>query len=132
MSDSKSKARPLSPHLQIYRPMLSMMMSIMHRITGLTLALGMIGLVWWFTAASISDDYFNSVSGFLNNWFGKLVLFGFTWVVMHHMLGGLRYLTWDTGRGFQLKTVEWMVRANLIGSVLLTILIWAIAYGVRT
>ncbi len=132
MSDSKSKARPLSPHLQIYRPMLSMMMSIMHRITGLTLALGMIGLVWWFTAASISDDYFNSVSDFLNNWFGKLVLFGFTWVVMHHMLGGLRYLTWDTGRGFQLKTVEWMVRANLIGSVLLTILIWAIAYGVRT
>jgi succinate dehydrogenase / fumarate reductase, cytochrome b subunit len=132
MSDSKSKARPLSPHLQIYRPMLSMMMSIMHRITGLTLALGMIGLVWWFTAASISDDYFNSVSGFLNNWFGKLILFGFTWVVMHHMLGGLRYLTWDTGRGFQLKTVEWMVRANLIGSVLLTILIWAIAYGVRT
>jgi succinate dehydrogenase / fumarate reductase, cytochrome b subunit len=132
MSDSKTKARPLSPHLQIYRPMLSMMMSIMHRITGITLAVGMIGLVWWFTAAAISDDYFNSVSGFLNNWFGKLVLFGFTWVVMHHMLGGLRYLTWDTGHGFQLKTVEWMVRANLIGSVLLTILIWAIAYGVRT
>lgn len=131
MSDSKSKARPLSPHLQIYRPMLSMYMSIMHRITGVVLAVGMIGLVWWLTAASISDSYFALVQGFLSHWFGRLVLFGFTWALMHHMLGGLRHFIWDTGRGFELKTVEWLVRANLIGSVLLTILIWAIGYGVR-
>lgn len=131
MSDSKSKARPLSPHLQIYRPMLSMYMSIMHRITGVVLAVGMIGLVWWLTAASISDSYFDLVQGFLSHWFGRLVLFGFTWALMHHMLGGLRHFIWDTGRGFELKTVEWLVRANLIGSVLLTILIWAIGYGVR-
>ncbi len=131
MSDSKSKARPLSPHLQIYRPMLSMYMSIMHRITGVVLAVGMIGLVWWLTAASISDSYFALVQGFLSHWFGRLVLFGFTWALMHHMLGGLRHFIWDTGRGFELKTVEWLVRANLIGSVLLTILIWTIGYGVR-
>ena len=131
MSDSKLKARPLSPHLQIYRPMLSMTMSIMHRITGVGLAVGMIGLVWWFTAASISDSYFNFVQGFFYHWFGRLVLFGFTWALMHHMLGGLRHFIWDTGRGFELKTVEWLVRGNLIGSVLLTILIWVIGYGVR-
>jgi succinate dehydrogenase / fumarate reductase, cytochrome b subunit len=131
MSDSKPKARPLSPHLQIYRPMLSMTMSIMHRITGVALAVGMIGLVWWFTAASISDSYFDLVQGFFYHWFGRLVLFGFTWALMHHMLGGLRHFIWDTGRGFELKTVEWLVRANIIGSVLLTILIWVISYGVR-
>ena len=131
MSDPKAHARPLSPHLQIYRPMLSMTMSIMHRITGVGLAVGMIGLVWWFTAASISDSYFNFVQGFFYHWFGRLVLFGFTWALMHHMLGGLRHFIWDTGRGFELKTVEWLVRGNLIGSVLLTILIWVIGYGVR-
>ena len=131
MSDSKPKARPLSPHLQIYRPMLSMTMSIMHRITGVVLAVGMIGLVWWFTAASVSDSYFGLVQAFFYHWFGRLVLFGFTWALMHHMLGGLRHFVWDTGRGFELKTVEWLVRANVIGSVLLTVLIWAIVYGVR-
>ena len=123
--------RPLSPHLQVYRPMLSMMMSIMHRITGVALAFGFILLVWWFTAASTSDDYFNFVNGFFAHWFGRLVLFGFTWALMHHMLGGLRHFIWDMGRGFALNKVEWLVRANLIGSVLLTILIWLIAYGVR-
>jgi succinate dehydrogenase / fumarate reductase, cytochrome b subunit len=132
MSDSKPKARPLSPHLQIYRPMLSMTMSIMHRITGVVLAVGMIGLVWWLTAASLSDGSFEFVQSLISHWFGQLVLFGFTWALMHHMLGGLRHFIWDTGRGFELKTVEWLVRANLIGSVLLTILIWVIAYGVRT
>ncbi len=131
MSDSKLKARPLSPHVQIYRPMLSMTMSIMHRITGVALAVGMVGLVLWFTAASISDSYFSLVQGFFNHWFGRLVLFSFTWALMHHMLGGLRHFIWDTGRGFELKTVELLVRANLIGSVLLTILIWVIGYGVR-
>jgi succinate dehydrogenase / fumarate reductase, cytochrome b subunit len=132
MSGSKLKARPLSPHLQIYRPMLSMTMSIMHRITGVALAIGMIGLVWWFIAASISDSYFGLVQGFFHHWFGRLILFGFTWTLMHHMLGGLRHFIWDTGRGFELKTVEWLVRANLIGSVLLTVLIWMIGYGVRS
>jgi succinate dehydrogenase / fumarate reductase cytochrome b subunit len=123
--------RPLSPHLQIYRPMLSMTMSIMHRITGVALAAGFILLVWWFVAASISDDYFSFVNAIFAHWFGRLVMFGFTWALMHHMLGGLRHFVWDTGRGFALKNVEWLVRANLIGSILLAILIWVIGYGVR-
>jgi succinate dehydrogenase / fumarate reductase, cytochrome b subunit len=131
MMQQKPVERPLSPHLQIYRPMLSMMMSIMHRITGVALSAGIILLVWWFTAASISDDYFNLVNGFFAHWFGRLVLFGFTWALMHHMLGGLRHFIWDTGHGFALNKVEWLVRANLIGSILLAVLIWIIGYGVR-
>jgi succinate dehydrogenase / fumarate reductase cytochrome b subunit len=130
MANDKSAARPLSPHLQIYKPMLTMMMSIMHRITGIGLYLGIILLVWWFTAASISDSYFDFVQGFFGHWFGRLVLFGLSWALMHHALGGLRHLLWDTGRGYDLKVVEWLARANLAGSIVLTLLLWIIGYGV--
>jgi succinate dehydrogenase / fumarate reductase, cytochrome b subunit len=131
MSGSKPKARPLSPHLQIYRPMLSMTMSILHRITGVALAIGMLGMVWWLSAAATSDSYFASVQSFFYHWFGRLVLFGVSWALLHHMLGGFRHFIWDTGHGFGLKNVEWMVRINIIGSLVLTVLIWFIAYGVR-
>jgi succinate dehydrogenase / fumarate reductase cytochrome b subunit len=130
MANDKSAARPLSPHLQIYRPMLTMMMSIIHRITGIGLYFGIILLVWWLTAASISDGYFDFVQGFFGHWFGRLVLFGFTWALIHHALGGLRHLLWDTGRGFDLNLIEWLARANLAGSIVLTLLLWAVGYGV--
>ena len=130
MANDKSAARPLSPHLQIYKPMLTMMMSIMHRITGVGLYFGIILLVWWLTAASISDSYFDFVQGVFAHWLGRLVLFGFTWALMHHALGGLRHLLWDTGRGYDLKVVEWLARANLAGSIVLTLLLWIIGYGV--
>ena len=130
MANDKSAARPLSPHLQIYRPMLTMMMSIVHRITGLGLYFGIVLLVWWLTAASISDGYFDFVQGFFGHWFGRLVLFGFTWALIHHALGGLRHLLWDTGRGFDLNVIEWLARANLAGSIVLTLLLWIIGYGV--
>ena len=130
MANDKSAARPLSPHLQIYKPMLTMMMSIMHRITGMGLYFGIILLAWWLTAASISDSYFDFVQGFFGHWFGRLLLFGFTWALIHHALGGLRHLLWDTGRGFDLNVVEWLARANLAGSIILTLLLWIIGYGV--
>ena len=130
MVERNLSSRPLSPHLQIYKPMLTMMMSIMHRITGIGLYFGIILLVWWLTAASISDSYFDFVQGVFAHWFGRLVLFGFTWALMHHALGGLRHLLWDTGRGFGLKVVEWLARANLAGSIALTLLVWIIGYGV--
>ena len=130
MANDKSAVRPLSPHLQIYKPMLIMMMSIMHRITGMGLYFGIILLAWWLTAASISDSYFDFVQGFFGHWFGRLLLFGFTWALIHHALGGLRHLLWDTGRGFDLNVVEWLARANLAGSIILTLLLWLIGYGV--
>lgn len=132
MIDHKPSERPLSPHLQIYRPMLTMMMSIMHRITGMALYFGMVLLVWWLTAAAVSDSYFNLVQAVFSHWFGRLVLFGFTWALLHHALGGLRHLLWDTGRGFDLKHVEWLARANLAGSIILTVVLWVIGYGVMT
>ena len=130
MVERNLSSRPLSPHLQIYKPMLTMTMSILHRITGVGLYFGIILLVWWLSAASISDSYFDLVQGFFGHWFGRLVLFGLTWALMHHALGGLRHLLWDTGRGFDLKVVEWLARANLAGSIVLTLLIWIIGYGV--
>ncbi|MBK8770590.1 MAG: succinate dehydrogenase, cytochrome b556 subunit [Rhizobiales bacterium] len=126
-----SPQRPLSPHLQIYRPMLSMTMSIAHRATGIALYGGSILVVWWFAAAAQSDSYFDLVQAFFNHWFGRIVLFGFSWALIHHALGGIRHFIWDMGQGFKLSTVEWMVRANLIGSIVLTILLWAVAYGVK-
>jgi succinate dehydrogenase / fumarate reductase, cytochrome b subunit len=131
MAQLKSDTRPLSPHLQIYRPMLSMMMSITHRITGAALFFGMVLLVWWLFSASYSDSYFDLVQAFFGHWFGRLVMFGFTWALVHHLLGGIRHFIWDAGKGFELATVERMVRANLIGSIVLTVLIWVIGYGVR-
>jgi succinate dehydrogenase / fumarate reductase, cytochrome b subunit len=130
MAQPKSQNRPLSPHLQVYRPMLSMMMSIMHRITGAALFFGTILLVWWLSAAAHSDHYFEFVQGFWGHWFGRLLLFGFTWALIHHALGGLRHFIWDTGKGFELVTVENLVRANLIGSIVLTVVLWIIGYGV--
>lgn len=131
MPPPKQAERPLSPHLQIYKPMLTMMMSIFHRLTGVALCFGVVLVVWWLTAAATSDAYFAMVQGFFGHWFGRLVLFGFTWALVHHMLGGLRHLIWDTGRGFGLATVEIMAWANLVGSIAITILLWIVGCGVK-
>lgn len=111
--------------------MLSMMMSIMHRITGVALYFGSLLIVWWLAAAAHSDAYFDLVQNFFGHWFGRLILFGFTWALIHHALGGIRHFIWDVGKGFELVTVEWSARANLIGSIVLTVLLWFIAYGVK-
>ena len=132
MANHKTVVRPLSPHLQIYRPMLTMMMSIMHRITGIILYSGMILLVAWLVAASSSEAGFGVMQSLFGHWLGKIVLLGFTWALLHHMLGGLRHLLWDTGRGYELPVVEWLARANLAGSILLTIAVWVISSGVLT
>jgi succinate dehydrogenase / fumarate reductase cytochrome b subunit len=130
MAEAKTE-RPLSPHLQIYRPMLTMMMSIVHRITGVGLALGMLFLVWWLSAASETDSYFAFVQGLYGSIVGRILLLGFSWALIHHALGGLRHLLWDTGRGFDLKLIEWLARGNLAGSIILTVALWLLAYWVR-
>lgn len=130
-SSSSQDQRPLSPHLQVYKPMLTTAMSIMHRITGVVLYFGSFLIVWWLVAAASGASYFSMVDGFFGSWFGRLILFGYTWTLIHHAIGGVRHLIWDTGRGFELAAVEWMARANLAGSVGLTILLWIIGYSVR-
>jgi succinate dehydrogenase / fumarate reductase cytochrome b subunit len=123
--------RPLSPHLQIFRPMFTMMMSIVHRITGAALYFGSVLIVWWLTAASMGVDYFSFVQGIFASWPGQIVLFGLTWALLHHFLGGIRHLVWDTGHGFELATVEIVARLTLAGSILLTVAIWVIAYATK-
>ena len=130
MADSKTQTqRPLSPHLQIYRPMLTMMMSIVHRLTGAALYFGTLLVVWWLVALASGPDYFAYVQDIAGSWFGRLVLFGYTWALVHHAIGGMRHLIWDTGRGFDLELVEWMARLNLAGSAVITVVIWIIGYS---
>jgi succinate dehydrogenase / fumarate reductase cytochrome b subunit len=128
MAETKIPARPLSPHLQIYRPMLTMMMSIVHRITGAGLYFGMLILAWWLLAIASGPAAYGKFQWFMESFIGRLMLFGFTWALLHHMLGGIRHLIWDTGRGFGPVEREWLTVATLVGSVGLTILIWIIGY----
>ena len=131
MSSNVRSSRPLSPHLQIYKPIPTMVMSIVHRITGVALYFGTLVVAWWLIAASTSESYFDFVQTFIGTWFGRLILFGFTWALMHHMLGGIRHLIWDTGRLFDKHVSTKLAWANLGGSIVLTILIWIAGYAVR-
>jgi succinate dehydrogenase / fumarate reductase cytochrome b subunit len=123
--------RPLSPHLQIYSPLINMVMSIVHRITGGALYFGTLLLAWWLLAAASGPEHFETANWFFGTIIGKLVLFGYTWALIHHALGGIRHLIWDTGRGFDLKTVDILCWGTIIGSVALTLLVWVIALSVR-
>ena len=125
------RPRPVSPHLQIYRFMLTYVMSGLHRITGFVLYFGFALIAWWLLAAASGPNAYAVFEWFTGSIIGEIVLLGYTWALIHHALGGIRHLIWDTGRGFDLKTVEWMARANLAGSIILTLLLWSIGYGVR-
>ena len=120
--------RPLSPHLQIFRLMFTMLMSIVHRLTGMALYFGSILLVWWLTAAATGPNYFDFVQDIFGSWPGLIVLIGLSWALLHHFLGGIRHLIWDTGHGLKLPTVELLARLTLAGSILLTTGLWALAY----
>lgn len=131
MSSNAKSNRPLSPHLSIYKPIPTMVMSIVHRITGVALYLGTLLVAWWLIAAASGPDYFDFVQTYLGAWFGRLILFGFTWALMHHMIGGVRHLIWDTGALFDKNTSTKLAYATLILSVILTLVVWAIGYAVR-
>ena len=127
MADARAPIkRPLSPHLQIYRLTLSMIMSGVHRITGLALCAGMILLTWWLLATAAGQNSYGTFAAFASSWIGRLILFGFSWALLHHLIGGLRYLIWDLGYGLGAEEREWLVRANIIGSIVVTVLLWAI------
>lgn len=122
------RPRPLSPHLQIYKPMLTMVMSIVHRITGATLYFGMLLLAWWLIAAASGPNAYAGFEWFMGSVFGQLLLFGYTWALIHHMLGGIRHLIWDTVHGFEPAEREMLTLATLIGSVTLTLILWVVGY----
>jgi len=129
MAETKAPvARPLSPHLQIYRPMLTMMMSIVHRVTGFGLYFGTLILAWWLIAAGSGPNAYAKFQWFAGSLIGRIILLGYTWAVVHHMLGGIRHLIWDTGRGLGPTEREWLAAANLFGSIGLTVVIWIVGF----
>ena len=121
-------ARPLSPHIQIYRWTLTMMLSILHRATGVALYAGTALLAWWLLAAATGPDAYAIVQDVSSAWYGRLVLFGYTWALFHHMFGGIRHFIWDTGRGFDLKHVEILARITAFTPPVLTLGVWVAAY----
>jgi succinate dehydrogenase / fumarate reductase cytochrome b subunit len=128
---TKDTERPLSPHLQIYRQSITMLMSIVHRMTGAALYVGTLLLAWWLFAVAQGERYYTYVSDLLGHPLGKLILVGYTWALIHHMFGGIRHLYWDTGRGFDLRSINRLAWMTLIGSVVLTVAVWAVGLKLR-
>ena len=121
--------RPLSPHLQVYKPQLTSVLSILHRITGIGLGIGTFLLAWWLVSAAYGPDHFEAAQSFIGSWFGRVLLFGFTFSLFYHLCNGIRHLFWDAGWGFQLKTAYasgWLV---VIASIGLTIVSWFAGYA---
>ncbi|MCP4318558.1 MAG: succinate dehydrogenase, cytochrome b556 subunit [Hyphomicrobiales bacterium] len=119
--------RPLSPHLSVYRLYPTMVMSIVHRITGAALYFGTVLVAWWLIATAAGPAYFEFTNAIFGSILGRLVLFAYTWALLHHMIGGIRHLVWDTGRGLEKDVSTKIAWATLVVSVALTIILWAIA-----
>ncbi|WP_299283754.1 succinate dehydrogenase, cytochrome b556 subunit [uncultured Tateyamaria sp.] len=122
MADVNRGNRPLSPHLQIYRPQLTSITSILTRITGNALLISALLVVWWLLAASTSPEAFATANGFITSLFGKLILLLSLWGLWYHTLAGVRHLIWDNAIGLDLETAEKMGWAVIAGSFVLTIL----------
>lgn len=124
-----TQERPLSPHLQVYKPQITSVMSIIHRATGVVLALGGLVLAAWLVAAAGSPQGYATFAGCMGSPLGKLALFVFSACLVYHFLNGLRHLAWDTGRGFDIPKVYASGYAVLVLSVVLTALLWWFGLG---
>jgi succinate dehydrogenase / fumarate reductase cytochrome b subunit len=122
--------RPLSPHLQTYRFTLTMAMSIIHRITGVALYFGTLLLVWWLIAASSGPAPYSHVQAFTSSFIGRLIVLGYTWALLHHLLSGIRYFVWDLGFGFKPNEREALTWIALVGGIALTVLLWIAGYAI--
>ncbi|TLP46938.1 succinate dehydrogenase, cytochrome b556 subunit [Cohaesibacter sp. CAU 1516] len=128
--DLKGK-RPISPHVQqgAYKVTFSMAISISHRMSGVALYAGTFFLAYWLIALAAGPEAFETAQMLWGSILGRLVLFGFTWALMHHMLGGIRHFIWDVPAMIEKPQIEFLYRATLIGGVVLTGLIWVIGYA---
>jgi succinate dehydrogenase / fumarate reductase cytochrome b subunit len=117
-------ARPLSPHLQIYRWYFTMALSIAHRASGVALAVGLVLLTWWLVALASGPDYFALVQGVMDNILGGLILFGYTFVLLYHLANGIRHLAWDAGWGFEKEQARRSGLLVLAAAGGLTLLVW--------
>jgi len=108
-----------------------MTMSIIHRITGAALYIGTVLLVWWLVALATSPNAYATAHWFLGSVLGRIILFGYTWALLHHMMGGIKHFIWDTGAGLDSVWRERLTLFTLVGSVTLTVFVWVLAYSVR-
>lgn len=122
MAETKEAQRPLSPHLQIYRPQMTAISSILTRITGNALIVAFVLVVWWLLAAATSDSYFATANAVMTSWFGNLVMTLSLWAVWYHFLAGLRHFYFDAGKGLEIETAERLGWVCVIGSVVLTVI----------
>lgn len=118
--------RPLSPHLQVYRPQLTSVMSILHRLSGVALAVGTLLLVYWLAAAAAGPDYFEGAQAFIGSWLGLLLLFGWSVALFYHLCNGIRHLFWDAGYGYELPQAYASGWAVVIATGVLTLLAWVV------
>lgn len=121
--------RPLSPHLQVYRPQITSVLSIAHRATGIVLAVGLVPLLWWLAAAASGQGAFDTVQAAAGSVLGRLFLFGWTFALFYHLCNGIRHLFWDMGRGFELATVSLTGWLAVVAAAGLTVLSWVLAYA---
>ena len=118
--------RPLSPHLQIYRPQLTSILSITHRAAGVALAIGTLLLVYWLVATASGPAAYATAQAFIRSWFGLLILFGWSVALFYHLANGIRHLFWDAGYGFELKAAYASGYAVLVATGALTVIAWAV------
>ena len=121
--------RPLSPFLT-YRWTLTMAMSIVHRITGIGLYVGTLLMAWWLIATASGPGAYANIQGFTSSWIGRVIVFGYTWALMHHLCSGIRHFVWDLGYGFKANEREALTWGALVAGISLTVLVWIVAYAV--
>lgn len=120
--------RPLSPHLQIYKPQLTAVLSIAHRATGIFLALGTVLLVYWLVALAQGPDSYAQAQAFFGSVLGRLILFPWVFSLFYHLSNGIRHLFWDMGVGFEIATVYTSGKIVVAAAVLLTLIAFGLAY----
>lgn len=124
-----SQERPLSPHLQVYRWQLTSVMSILHRMTGVALAVGTLLLVYWLIAAAAGPGAFATAQEFIGSILGRILLFGWTVALFYHLCNGIRHLFWDAGRGFELRTAYASGWAVVVVTAALSVIAWIAGYA---
>lgn len=128
MAENRPVSRPLSPHLMIYRRTITMVMSIVHRMTGVALYAGTVLFAWWLLAVAAGPEAYETFQWFMGSILGWVILGGFTWAILHHMLGGVRHLLWDTITAIDVTSARRVAWATVIGSATLTVLVWIVAF----
>jgi len=136
MSTTQSKAgsgveRPLSPHLFIYAPSWTMVMSVVHRGTGAALYFGTLLLAAWLIAVGAGAATYDKVQWLFGSWIGLIVLFGYTWALLCHLIGGIRFLIWDMILGFGEQERRFLAIGTYVLAGVLTVLVWIVGFMVK-